>query len=48
MLKRILCVDDELNILKAYKRQFRKHFEIDTARDEEKRCDCLTIVDPMP
>jgi DNA-binding NtrC family response regulator len=36
MLKRILCVDDEPNILMAYKRQFRKHFEIDTAQDVEK------------
>jgi response regulator RpfG family c-di-GMP phosphodiesterase len=36
MLKRILCVDDEPNILMAYKRQFRKHFEIDTAQDGEK------------
>ena len=31
MSKRILCVDDEPNILMAYKRQFRKHFDIDTA-----------------
>jgi response regulator RpfG family c-di-GMP phosphodiesterase len=42
MLKRILCVDDEPNILMAYKRQFRKHFEIDTAQDGEK---ALRLVD---
>ena len=31
MLKRILCVDDEPNILQAMERQFRKQFEIHTA-----------------
>ncbi len=36
MLKNILCVDDEPNILLAYKRQFRKNFEIDTTQDGEK------------
>lgn len=33
MLKRILCVDDEPNVLTAYQRQFRKKFEIHTALD---------------
>ncbi len=41
MLKRILCVDDELNILMAYKRQFRKHFEIDTALGGEEALQLL-------
>lgn len=31
MLTRILCVDDEPNILQAMERQFRKQFEIHTA-----------------
>ena len=41
MLKRILCVDDEPNILMAYKRQFRKHFEIDTAQGGEEALQLL-------
>lgn len=35
MLKRILCVDDEPNILRAFERQFRKQFEIHTAPGPE-------------
>jgi hypothetical protein len=31
MLRRILCVDDEPNVLLALERQFRKQFEIQTA-----------------
>jgi response regulator RpfG family c-di-GMP phosphodiesterase len=31
MANRILCVDDDPNILAAYKRQLRKEFELDTA-----------------
>jgi len=31
LLKRILCVDDEPNILQALERQFHKRFEIETA-----------------
>jgi response regulator RpfG family c-di-GMP phosphodiesterase len=31
MLKRILCVDDEPNILKAFERQFHRRFEMQTA-----------------
>src|SRR5580704_2833849 len=31
MLKRILFVDDEPNVLQAFERQFRKQFEIHTA-----------------
>jgi response regulator RpfG family c-di-GMP phosphodiesterase len=31
MLKRILCVDDEANVLHAFERQFHKQFEIQTA-----------------
>jgi len=35
MLKRILCVDDEPNVLQAFERQFRKRFEIQTAQGPE-------------
>lgn len=31
MTERILCVDDDLNVLRGYQRQLRKDFEIDTA-----------------
>jgi ActR/RegA family two-component response regulator len=31
MLKRILCVDDEVYVLQAFERQFRKQFELVTA-----------------
>src|SRR5579864_8967243 len=31
MLKRILCVDDDIRILQAFERQFRKQFELQTA-----------------
>ncbi len=31
MTEKILCVDDEPNVLDAYQRQLRKHFRIDTA-----------------
>jgi response regulator RpfG family c-di-GMP phosphodiesterase len=33
---RILCVDDEPNILEAFERQLRKHFEVHTASGPEK------------
>jgi CheY-like chemotaxis protein len=35
MLKRILCVDDEPNVLHAFERQFRKEFDIHTALGPE-------------
>jgi CheY-like chemotaxis protein len=35
MLKRILCVDDEPNVLHAFERQFRKQFDIHTALGPE-------------
>jgi len=35
MSAKILCVDDEINILDGYKRGLRKHFEIDTAQGGE-------------
>jgi len=35
MQKRILCVDDEPNVLQAFERQFRKRFEIRTALGPE-------------
>src|ERR1700730_10145589 len=36
MLKRILCVDDEPNVLQAFERQFRKQFELHTAIGPER------------
>src|SRR5579871_1725936 len=35
MLRRVLCVDDEPNILKAFERQFRNEFELETALGPE-------------
>lgn len=31
MNQRVLCVDDEINVLEGYRRYLRKHFELDTA-----------------
>jgi response regulator RpfG family c-di-GMP phosphodiesterase len=36
MLKRILCVDDEPNVLQAFERQFHKQFELHTAIGPER------------
>jgi response regulator RpfG family c-di-GMP phosphodiesterase len=36
MSKKILCVDDEANVLQAFERQFRKQFEIHTALGPER------------
>jgi response regulator RpfG family c-di-GMP phosphodiesterase len=36
MRKRILCVDDEPNVLQAFERQFRKQFELETALGPER------------
>ncbi len=35
MLRRILCVDDEPNVLQGFERQFRRQFEIQTALGPE-------------
>ena len=35
MLNRILCVDDEPNVLHAFERQLRKEFDIQTALGPE-------------
>jgi len=35
MIGRILCVDDEPNVLEAFERQFRKDFDIQTAQGPE-------------
>jgi CheY-like chemotaxis protein len=35
MLKRILCVDDEPNVLQAFERQFRREFDVQTAPGPE-------------
>src|SRR5690349_17683549 len=36
MVERILCVDDDLNILLALQRQLRKQFHLDSALEAEK------------
>lgn len=40
-MDRILCVDDDVNILDAYKRALRKEFQIDTADGGEKGLDLI-------
>jgi len=40
--RRILCVDDEPNVLQAFERQFRKQFELQTALGPERGLEKLT------
>jgi response regulator RpfG family c-di-GMP phosphodiesterase len=47
MLKRILCVDDDAAILEAFKRQFHKHFEIQTALGPELGLQAVSIDGPF-
>lgn len=47
MLKRILCVDDEPNILLAMERQFRKLFEIHTAAGPHRGLEALAQQGPF-
>lgn len=46
MTGRILFVDDEPNILMAYKRQFRKQFELETAQSGDEALAILTGGEP--
>ena len=47
MLTRILCVDDEPNILQAIERQFRKEFQISTAVGPQAGLQALTEQGPF-
>lgn len=45
-MKKILCVDDESNVLNAFRRQLRKQFEIDTALGPEEGLEALASKGP--
>jgi response regulator RpfG family c-di-GMP phosphodiesterase len=47
MADRILCVDDDSNILEGYKRQLRKEFELDTAVGPEQGLRMVTEQGPF-
>lgn len=47
MTKRVLCVDDEPNVLQAFERQFRKQFQLETALGPEKALEKLTSDGPF-
>ena len=47
MLKRVLCVDDEPNILQGLERQLRKHFDIETALGPERGLEAITTNGPF-
>ena len=47
MASRILCVDDDPNILEGYKRQLRKEFEVDTAVGPEQGLRMVTEQGPF-
>jgi response regulator RpfG family c-di-GMP phosphodiesterase len=47
MADRILCVDDDPNILEGYKRQLRKEFELDTAVGPEQGLRMVTEQGPF-
>jgi len=42
MTKRILCVDDDPNVLRAYRRALRKRFELDCAEGPEEALEAVT------
>ena len=46
MLEKILCVDDEPNILQAYQRSLRKDFQIDTADGGEQALALMASAGP--
>lgn len=46
-LPRVLCVDDEENILKAIKRSLRKHFDITTANSGKEGLEILRKEGPF-
>jgi response regulator RpfG family c-di-GMP phosphodiesterase len=47
MVKRILCVDDEPNVLKAFERQFHNRFEVQTALGPELGLQAISGQDPF-
>ena len=47
MTKRILCVDDEPNVLQAFERQFHRRFEMRTAQGPEKGLEQLASYGPF-
>jgi response regulator RpfG family c-di-GMP phosphodiesterase len=47
MTKRILCVDDDPNVLKAFERQFRKRFDLHTAQGPEMGLQALSNDGPF-
>ena len=44
MSARILCVDDEQNVLDAHRRGLRKHFQIETALGGEQALGMLDAI----
>jgi response regulator RpfG family c-di-GMP phosphodiesterase len=46
MTDRVLCVDDDPNILEAYRRQLRREFAIETARDAEHGFEAIRSAGP--
>jgi DNA-binding NtrC family response regulator len=46
MSEKVLFVDDDLNILEAYKRQLRRQFQIDTARGAEEGLSAISTGGP--
>src|SRR5215469_11775947 len=44
---RILCVDDDIRILQAFERQFRKQFEIETALGPMAALRTIATTDPF-
>jgi len=47
MLRRVLFVDDEPNVLQAFERQFRRQFEIETALGPELGLQTIAAKDPF-
>ncbi|MCK5149142.1 response regulator [bacterium] len=47
MNNKVLCVDDDPNILSAYKRQLRKQFEIETALGGEEGIEMMMLKGPF-
>ena len=46
MTERILCVDDEANVLSAYQRSLRKHFQLETALGAELALQAISEREP--
>jgi CheY-like chemotaxis protein len=47
MTEKVLCVDDDTNILASYQRQFRKQFQIETAAGSEEGLKAVTANGPF-